>query len=92
MITDGECSGDVGVLPETVLDGKDAADALIAQGSDPNFFRLTDDGEDTDDDYVGATQYKPPDEPDEQDKKAMFKEACNFAGERNFISDLVHNH
>jgi hypothetical protein len=83
MITEGECSGAVGVLPETVLDGKDAADALIAQGSDPSFFRLTDDGEDADDDYT---------EPDEHDKKAMFKDACTFADERNFISDIVRNH
>jgi len=38
------------VLPEqqTVLNGKEAADALDAQASAPSFFGLTEDGEDCD--------------------------------------------
>lgn len=32
---------------ETVLNGKQAARALLLQGSDPSFFRLTKDGDDT---------------------------------------------
>lgn len=37
------------VLPnqETVLNGKEAADALAEQASDPSFFQLTEDGNDT---------------------------------------------
>lgn len=31
---------------ETLLNGKEAADALLEQGSNPSFFRLTDDGND----------------------------------------------
>lgn len=37
--------------PPEVLNGKQAAKALVQQDSDPGFFRLTDDGED--EDWVG---------------------------------------
>jgi len=48
-ITDGECSGNVEVKEKIELTGKQAADALENQGSDPSFFRLDDDGNDVED-------------------------------------------
>lgn len=47
-----ECKeGDWSMRPlgekETILNGKQAARALVNQGSDPSFFQLTDKGEDT---------------------------------------------
>ena len=46
-ITYGDCSGDWSVLPTSKqLTPKQAAAALREQGSDPSFFRLTDDGKD----------------------------------------------
>lgn len=48
-ITEGGCSGVVNRKGHKVLNGKQAAKALIAQASDPGHFRLTDDGEDADD-------------------------------------------
>lgn len=45
-ITDGGCSGEVKRMGNRLLDGKQAAQALLAQGSAPSFFRLTDTGED----------------------------------------------
>ena len=49
MITMGDCSGQVNHLLQHKLDGKQMAVALMDQGSDPGFFRLTETGEDTDD-------------------------------------------
>ena len=48
-ITEGDCSGEVTVAPAKKLTGKQAAKALLKQGSDPSFFRLTDKGEDLED-------------------------------------------
>lgn len=46
-ITDGDWSGDWNSEHDE-LDGPAMAKALQAQGSDPGFFRLTEDGEDDD--------------------------------------------
>jgi hypothetical protein len=46
-IRDGDCSGEVRIVSSKVLTGRQAAKALQAQGSDPDFFRLTEDGKDT---------------------------------------------
>lgn len=53
MITDGDCSGDIKWKPQVVLNGKKCADALSGQGSEPGFFRLDDEGNDTDEDEYG---------------------------------------
>ena len=45
---DGHCSGQFGETLVEELDGETAAKALIEQGSDPEFFQLTEDGEDID--------------------------------------------
>lgn len=42
-ITEGECSG-AWVAVFTVLNGKQTAERLVAQGSDPAFFQLTQEG------------------------------------------------
>lgn len=47
-ITFGECSGEVGLVQEEIMNGEQAAKALIAQGSDPGFFGLDDEGNDSD--------------------------------------------
>jgi hypothetical protein len=44
-----DCSGVVREISSEVLTGKQAADALLAQGSDPGFFMLTPNGNDEDD-------------------------------------------
>lgn len=51
-IVHGDWSGEYDVTEIVELSGKEAADALAAQGSDPSFFRLNEDGSshDTDDD------------------------------------------
>jgi hypothetical protein len=78
MITVGHCSGDIIRSKPTKLNGKECARALIKQRSDPSFFQLDNDGNDTDEyeDYEPAEQ----------------KESCNFADDKNFIGDLVDNH
>lgn len=43
-IMDGDCSGVTEVLSDEKLTGKEAADALIEQGSDPEFFMIDEDG------------------------------------------------
>jgi len=48
-ITEGHCSGVVKAEDEVEVDGKHMAVMLTAQGSDPEFFQLTSDGEDLDD-------------------------------------------
>lgn len=45
-ITEGDWSGVVKVKSSKELTGKQAATALLNQGSDPGFFRLTTDGKD----------------------------------------------
>jgi hypothetical protein len=45
-ITDGGCSGDVKEVGSVLMSGREAAKALMDQGSDPGFFRLDEDGED----------------------------------------------
>lgn len=47
-ILHGDCSGKVGVVRHSVLNGRACARALLHQGSDPGFFRLTEKGEDMD--------------------------------------------
>lgn len=47
-ITNGDCSGHVEEVSSTELNGKQAADALAQQASDPGFFNLTEKGEDSD--------------------------------------------
>lgn len=48
-ITTGDCSGTVAeTTTNEKVDGPTMAKLLKAQGSDPSFFQLTDDGEDTD--------------------------------------------
>jgi len=48
-ITDGDCSGEVQIVSSKVLTGRQAAKALQTQGSDPDFFGLTEDGGDDED-------------------------------------------
>ena len=45
-ITEGDCSGKWEVTKTEELTGEQAVKALLEQGSDPSFFRLTDKGED----------------------------------------------
>lgn len=47
-IEGGDCSGEVKVIKKERLTGKEAAKALQKQGSDPEFFQLTEEGEDID--------------------------------------------
>jgi hypothetical protein len=48
-ITEGHCSGSISIIETWPLTAKEAAEALMAQGSDPEFFRLDEDGKDLDD-------------------------------------------
>jgi hypothetical protein len=48
-ITTGDCSGAVQRLREETLDGPTTAAKLREQASDPGFFQLTDDGDDSQD-------------------------------------------
>jgi hypothetical protein len=50
MITDGDCVGTIEVAATAELTGKEAADALKAAGSTPDFFQLNDDGTEQDND------------------------------------------
>lgn len=52
-ITEGDCSGKVEVTGYQELTSKEAAAALLAQGSDPEFFGLDENGKSLDDDLVG---------------------------------------
>jgi hypothetical protein len=45
-ITTGGCSGVVNISEPGVLNGKEAAVALLKQGSDPEFFRIDEQGKD----------------------------------------------
>ena len=45
---EGDWSGEQTKLSEEVLDGAQAAKALLAQGSSPGFFQIDDDGNDDD--------------------------------------------
>jgi hypothetical protein len=47
QITEGDWSGTVSTVSTETLDGKQAAEALLNQGSDPSFFRITKNGQDT---------------------------------------------
>lgn len=44
QITYGDCSGATKIVSETELSGKEMAEALLHQGSDPSFFGLNNDG------------------------------------------------
>jgi len=47
-ITDGDCSGQISdVVRNEVKNGKEMAGLLIAQGSDPEFFQINEDGDET---------------------------------------------
>ena len=49
-ITEGDCSGKLGdVVSNEEVDGPTMAKLLLSQDSDPGFFDLTEDGEDTED-------------------------------------------
>lgn len=48
-ITEGPWSGDIKTDGSAAVNGKKMAKLLVAQGSDPSFFRLTDKGEDSED-------------------------------------------
>lgn len=50
FITHGHGSGEMKRKPHKILDGRQAARALIKQASDPGFFRLTEKGEDEEED------------------------------------------
>lgn len=43
-ISSGDCSGTWKITKSETLNGKQAAKALIAQGSDPEFFGIDEDG------------------------------------------------
>lgn len=45
-ITEGDCSGDYEIAEHQKVDGATMAKLLIAQGSDPGFFQLTENGND----------------------------------------------
>lgn len=44
-ITAGDCSGKVETVEAKELSGKEMAQALLAQGSDPQFFQIDENGE-----------------------------------------------
>ena len=44
LISEGDCSGALEIVGRESLSGSEAAQALISQGSDPEFFRLDRDG------------------------------------------------
>lgn len=48
-VDEGECSGKTTVEKTEEVDGTTMALLLMAQGSDPEFFRIDDEGNDTDD-------------------------------------------
>ncbi len=52
-ITDGDCSGDIEQVEVVELTPKEAAEALIAQHSDPSFFGLDDDGNSEEEEDAG---------------------------------------
>ena len=47
-IVEGDCSGKVECTNAVTLNGKKTAKALIEQGSDPEFFQLDENGDDSD--------------------------------------------
>ncbi len=47
-VTEGDCSGRWETKSVKILNGKQAAKALLKQGTDPEFFWLTKDGEEID--------------------------------------------
>jgi len=47
-ITEGECSGVTEIMEPTELNGKEAANALLEQASDPEFFDIDENGDDLD--------------------------------------------
>ena len=49
-ITTGDMSGEWGIKSSTEVDAPTMAKLLLNQRSDPGFFRLTEDGEDVEDD------------------------------------------
>jgi len=48
-ITEGDCSGDYEIAEHEVVNGKEMAELLLAQGSDSAFFQLDEDGNDLED-------------------------------------------
>jgi len=51
-ITEGHCSGRIACDEQEEMDGKKAADLLIDQGSDPEFFNLDEAGDDVEGTYA----------------------------------------
>ena len=51
QIVHGDCSGSIKVVSSDEIDGAAAAKALSAQGSDPEFFSLDEDGHDSHEDW-----------------------------------------
>lgn len=49
MITYGDCSGSIQIQENGEIDSTIAAKLLIAQGSDPEFFRIDENGNDIED-------------------------------------------
>lgn len=48
-ITDGHCSGDIVIQSRTEVKAREMAKLLMEQGSDPEFFRLDEDGNELED-------------------------------------------
>jgi len=48
MTIEGDCSGAHELIKQDTLNGKQAAKALQAQGSDPEFFQIDENGNDVD--------------------------------------------
>ena len=48
-IVEGDCSGEAEVTSTTVLTGKEAADAVMEQASDPDFFQMDENGNELED-------------------------------------------
>ena|SRR3990167_9921703 len=57
-ITTGDCSGVVSVEDSEEVDGVKMAELLRAQGSDPDFFQLTDEGEDLEQEEMAPKERK----------------------------------
>lgn len=50
MITEGDCSGRMEVTRRDIIDGRTCASMLINQGSDPGFFSIDEEGNESEED------------------------------------------
>jgi hypothetical protein len=80
MMTD-DWSGIVEQYPEITLDAKQAAQELIAQGSEPEFFSITKDGNDVWED-----------DPPKPVKASVTDELEHISNVPDFIGDYIRNH